>query len=285
MADTSYISSGNNAELVKLIKDYALYLFPLAEGAPTLPTSEQWTPPTGAKPVGYNSEDGAVLHPEPGDTTEIKAHNGDVVVSESDPGYWTLQIPGIECRRSIAEAYFGVTADEKGAFHVKDATSNIQYAWVLAAIDQYGNPIVLCGGKAQVSDRDDMTLVSTDVLTFNVTLKMFKGADGYQFHCYGLLAAEMGGQSTTVDSLTADKNSLTVAAGGTGTFKVTVNPANASGWTLAVSSADATKATAAVTGTTVTVTGKTATETGKPVNITVTAGGKSVAVPVTVTAA
>lgn len=285
MADTSYISSGNNAELVKLIKDYALYLFPLAEGAPTLPTSEQWTPPTGAKPVGYNSEDGAVLHPEPGDTTEIKAHNGDVVVSESDPGYWTLQIPGIECRRSIAEAYFGVTADEKGAFHVKDATSNIQYAWVLAAIDQYGNPIVLCGGKAQVSDRDDMTLGSTDVLTFNVTLKMFKGADGYQFHCYGLLAAEMAGQATAVESLTADKNSLTVAAGETGTFKVTVNPANASGWTLAVSSADATKATAAVTGTTVTVTGKTAAETGKPVNITVTAGGKSVAVPVTVTAA
>lgn len=205
MADNTYISSGNNADLVKLIKDYALYLFPLSEGAVTLPTSEQWTPPEGKTPVGYNSEDGAVLHPEPGDTTEIKAHNGDVVVSESDPGYWTLQIPGIECRRSIAEAYFGVTADDKGAFHVKDATTSIQYAWVLAALDQYGNPIVLTGGKAQVSDRDDMTLVSTDVLTFNVTLKMFKGADGYQFHCYGLLAAEMAGQGSKADATRPDE--------------------------------------------------------------------------------
>ncbi|WP_193903111.1 Ig domain-containing protein [Bifidobacterium catulorum] len=285
MADTSYITSGNNADLVKLVKDYALYLFPLDTGEFEPPTNEEWQPPQGARPVGYNSEDGAVLHPEPGDDTEIKAHNGDIVVSEQDPGYWTLQIPGIECRRSIAEAYFGVTADESGAFHVRDATTNRQYGLVLACLDQYGNPIVLCAGKAQVSDRDDMTMVSTEVLTFNATFKFFKAADGYQFHVYGLLAAEMAGLATAVTGLTATPETLSVEAGESGTFNVTVKPDNATGWKLAVSSGDETKATASVEGATVTVTGKAATETGKPVTVTVTAGDKSVAVPVTVTAA
>lgn len=95
--DTSYITSGNRADLVKLIKDYALFLWKLDDpNIPAMPDSETWTPPEGKKPVGYNSEDGAVLHPEPGDETEIKGHNGDIVVSEQEPGYWTLQIPGIE---------------------------------------------------------------------------------------------------------------------------------------------------------------------------------------------
>lgn len=188
MADNSYISSGNNADLVKLIKDYALFLFPKGETF-TMPTSTDWQPPEGKKPVGYNSEDGAVLHPEPGDTTEIKAHNGDVVVSESAPGQWTLQIPGIESTKDIVEAYFGTKADKDGALHVKDATSNIEYGFVLAALDQNGNPIVVCGQKAKVTDRDDITFSDTDVVTFNITLGMFKGADGFQFHAYGLLPA------------------------------------------------------------------------------------------------
>lgn len=244
--DTSYITSGNRADLVKLIKDYALFLWKLDDpNIPEMPDSEKWTPPEGKKPVGYNSEDGAVLHPEPGDETEIKGHNGDIVVSEQEPGYWTLQIPGIECRQDIAEAYFGVKADTDGNFHVRDAATNIEYMAVLACLDQYGNPIVLPIGKCKVSDRDDMTLVSTEVVTFNVTFKMFKAADGYMFHVYGLLAAERAG----------------LAASG-----------------------DTSKATATASGATVTVTGVAATETGKPVTITATAGGKNVTVPVTVTA-
>lgn len=284
--DTSYITSGNNAQLVKLIKDYALFLWPLSDpNLPAMPDSETWTPPAGKRPVGYNSEDGAVLHPEPGDTTEIKAHNGDVVISETDPGYWTLQIPGIECRKDIAEAYFGVEADDKGAFHVKDAATNIEYMAVLACLDQYGNPIVLPIGRCKVSDRDDITLVSTDVVTFNVTLRMFKAADGYMFHVYGLLAAERAGLATTVESLTATPATLSVASGKNVTAQIAVKPNNATGWTLKATSSDNTKATAQVSESTLTVTGVAATENSKPVTVTVTAGDKSVNVPVTVTAA
>ena len=283
--DTSYITSGNRADLVKLIKDYALFLWKLDDpNIPEMPDSEKWTPPEGKKPVGYNSEDGAVLHPEPGDETEIKGHNGDIVVSEQEPGYWTLQIPGIECRQDIAEAYFGVKADTDGNFHVRDAATNIEYMAVLACLDQYGNPIVLPIGKCKVSDRDDMTLVSTEVVTFNVTFKMFKAADGYMFHVYGLLAAERAGLAASIESVAANPAALSVAAGKTATFAVTVKPDNAAGWKLAAASGDTSQATATASGATLTVPGVAATETGKPVTITATAGGKNVTVPVTVTA-
>lgn len=198
MADNNYITSGNNADLAALIKDYALFLFKKGETY-TFPTSEQWTPPTSKGPVGYNSEDGSTLHPEPGDTTEIKGHNGDIVVSETEPGYWTVQFAGIECRKTIAEAYFGVEADDSGAFHVKDATTPLEYGVVLAGLDQHGNPIVLGAAKAKVSDRDDMTFKSSDTIKFNLTMKFFKATDGYQFHVFGLLAAEKAATATTGD--------------------------------------------------------------------------------------
>ena len=41
--DNSYISSGNNADLVKVIKQYALFLVKKGETF-TKPTSENWTP-------------------------------------------------------------------------------------------------------------------------------------------------------------------------------------------------------------------------------------------------
>lgn len=186
--DNSYISSGNNADLVKVIKQYVLFLVKKGETF-AKPTSENWTPGE-LKPIGYSSEDGAVIHPEPGDETEIKGHNGDTVYSETDGGYWTIQCAGIECRKSIAEAYFGVEADTKGGFHVKDATTPIEYQIVLAGLDQFDNPVLFLAEKAKVSDRDDMTLVSSDVLQFNCTFKLLKASDGYMFHVWGLLAAE-----------------------------------------------------------------------------------------------
>ena len=98
------------------------------------------------------------------------------------------------------------------------------------------------------------------------------------------LAAEKAGLATKVDSLAATPNTLTVAAGKTATFNVTVSPANATGWTITATSGDTAKAAATVNGNTVTLTGNSPTETGKPVTITATAGGKNVTLPVTVTA-
>ena len=64
VTDTSYITSGNRADLVKLIKDYALFLWNLDDSnIPEMPDSEKWTPPEGKKPVGYNSEDARYCTP------------------------------------------------------------------------------------------------------------------------------------------------------------------------------------------------------------------------------
>lgn len=179
-------TTGDDEKLVRLIKDYALFLYKRSDNI-TLPTSEQWTNPDNLKPVGYNSEDGIVLHPEPGDTTDIKAHNGKIVRSVTEPGYWTLKFAGIECRKSVAEAYFGVTADEHGAFHVKDATTPTEYSLIVAGIDIDGNPIVITAGKATVSDRDDITFKNGETITFSLTLKLLNASDGDQYAVYGLL--------------------------------------------------------------------------------------------------
>lgn len=185
MPDYDYMESGNNAALARQIKQYALFLFGAGETY-TVPTSTEWDP-AGKAPIGYSSEDGAVLHPEAGDETEIKGHNGDVVISETSGGYWTLQLAGIEARKEVVEAYFGVTVDETGSIHVKDASTPQKWGLVLAALDQNDRPIVLSAEKAQVSDRDDVTLVSSDVMQFNMTFKLFKAASGIMFDAYGMI--------------------------------------------------------------------------------------------------
>ena len=133
MADNSYISSGNNAELVRAVKDYALFLFGEDETY-TKPTGVDWKPPAGKLPIGYNSEDGTTIHPEPGDET---------------------------------------------------------------GIDQKERPIVIHAEKIKVSDRDDITLKSTDLLQYNMTLKTFKGSDGHQWHAWGMVVEPSASDSQT----------------------------------------------------------------------------------------
>lgn len=201
--DTSYITSGNRADLVKLIKDYALFLWKLDDpNIPEMPDSEKWTPPEGKKPVGYNSEDGAVLHPEPGDETEIKGHNGDVVYSETDPGYWTFRFSALEGKKSVVELYTNSTVDKDGGIHVKDASTSKTMSMVIAGIDQKERPIVIYAEKIKVSDRDDITLKSTDLLQYNMTLKTFKGSDGYQWHAWGMVVEPSA--STAAHNATAE---------------------------------------------------------------------------------
>lgn len=184
--DYEYTRSGNNSDLVRAAKDYALFLFFEGETF-TKPTGVDWTPPDGKLPVGYNSEDGATLHPEPGDDTEINGHNGDVVYSETTPGYWTLQFVGLEGKKEIVELYTNSTIDEQGGIHVRDASTGKQASMVLVAVDQKERPIVAYAEKVKVSDRDDVAFKSTDLISYNMTLKMFKGSDGYQWHAWGLV--------------------------------------------------------------------------------------------------
>lgn len=186
--DYTYVSSGNDAKNVRLIKNYALFLFSDSEEF-TAPTGLTWTPPNGKKPIGYSSEDGAVLHPEAGDSTDYKAHNGDIVLSDTDPGYWTLQLAGIEAKKEVVEAYFDTTVASDGSISLKGAGLTRKWKLVLAALDQQDRPMLLVATNAKVSDRDDVSMKSSELMQFSLTFKLLKGDDGNQFKAWGFVAA------------------------------------------------------------------------------------------------
>ena len=181
------MSSGNTAGNVRLIKNYALFLFPKGDSTFTAPTGVNWAPPSGKKPIGYSTEDGAVLHPEPGDSTDYKAHNGDIVLSDTDPGYWTLQLAAMEGRKDVVSAYFDVDVDSDGGISIKGAGLKKEWILVLVALDQQDRPFLLYGTNAKVSDRDDVSLKSSEIMNFSMTFKMLKGTNGEQFHAWGLV--------------------------------------------------------------------------------------------------
>ena len=56
--DYGYVSNGNTAGNVRLIKNYALFLFPKGDSTFVAPTGVNWTPPSNKKPIGYSTEDG-----------------------------------------------------------------------------------------------------------------------------------------------------------------------------------------------------------------------------------
>lgn len=184
-ANTTYITDGHDASLVKTIADYALFLFKKGEEY-TKPTSTDWSPGS-AQPIGYNSEDGAVLHPETGDETEIKGHNGDVVLSRKSGGYWTIKFAAMEMRKQVAEAYFGVTIGEDNVIKLNTVETNQEWIIVLAALDQNGEPMIFHSQRSQVSDREDVSLVNSDLVKLGMTFKLFKDANGNFAELYGFV--------------------------------------------------------------------------------------------------
>lgn len=185
--DYGYVSNGNNSGNVRLIKNYALFLFPKDDSTFVAPTGVNWTPPASKKPIGYSTEDGAVLHPEPGDSTDYKAHNGDIVLSDTDPGYWTLQLAAMEGRKDVVSAYFDVDVEADDGISIKGAGLKKEWTLVLVALDQQDRPFLLYGTNAKVSDRDDVSLKSSEIMNFSMTFKMLKGDNGEQFHAWGLV--------------------------------------------------------------------------------------------------
>ena len=170
MSETDYITEMNDADRAKVIKQYALFLFP--KGTLTgsaVPTSKKWTPPAGKEPIGYSTEDGAVI------------------VSESTGGYWTLQLAGVECRREVAAAYFGVQADSEGAIHVDDASNSAEWELVLAALDHKGRPMVLYVPSSSVGDRDDVSLKYTEMISMSLTFKMKRLPGKHMFSLFGFV--------------------------------------------------------------------------------------------------
>lgn len=189
MAAPAYLDL-NAAELTRLIKDGAIFIRP--EGA-AAPTGLEWTPGPTDGQLGYYSEDGYTLTPVPGDSTDLLAHNGDVVISEQAPGWWTVGFSGLEGNETITCAYFDVDPAELGAdgsVTVERASNSKRYDLVIVGLDQRERLIVAHFPSVQVSEKAAMTFNRTTLLAYGLTFRTFKGsgATNYHFKAWGFVA-------------------------------------------------------------------------------------------------
>lgn len=188
MAETSveFVGDGNNANLVSLIKEAAIFRYEVGESVGTL--GSDWKPGEGKEPFGYFSEDGITIHPEAGDSNDFTAHNGDTVLSIESGGYWTVQFAALEAKKQVIETYFDTTTEADGAITVSSSDIQTYHQYIVAGLTQSEHLIILHIPKAKVSERDDIVWTISDLQNFNMTLRMFKGDDDhpYLFKAWGL---------------------------------------------------------------------------------------------------
>lgn len=271
MATPTYMET-NDASLVRLIKNGAIFVRKVADN-PTPPTGTAWTPGVGAGKIGYYSEDGFTLSPQPGDETTIAAHNGDDVISEAAPGFWTVAFSGLEANEQNAEAYFDVEVAGDGSVTITTAAANTRYDIVLVGLDQKDRIILVHLPNVQINAREDITFNRTTLLAYGMTFRTFKGgaASPYHFKAWGVTpATAIVAAAPTLTSALPSAAAATalvsiVGSGFTGATTVKFGTANATAFTvhndaLIVASMPAGSAGAA----NVTVTNATGTSTALP---------------------
>ncbi|MBL5974797.1 MAG: hypothetical protein D3X82_13810 [Candidatus Leucobacter sulfamidivorax] len=189
MAKPSYVDTNNDAALARLIKTGAIFI--REAGTTDIPTSASWVPQSVASIIGYYSEDGFTVTPSPGDTTELNGHNGDPIVAESAPGFWTVAFAGLEGNDTTVEAYFDVETGLDGSVTVTSAAVNKRYDIVTVGVDQLDRPIVVHYPNVQISEREGITFNRTTLLALGMTFRTFKGGSAapYMFKAWGLTTA------------------------------------------------------------------------------------------------
>lgn len=190
MAAPAYMTDNIDADLVRLIKDGAIFIREPDSG--NVPTDTSWTPSDAETQIGYYSEDGFVLTPVPGDETVINAHNGDPVIAESAPGHWTVGFSGLEGNEGITSAYFDVDVAEDGSVTVTSAAASRRYDVVTVGLDQKDRLIVAHYPNVQIdnSSREGLTFNRTTLLAYALTFRTFKGTGDtpYAFKAWGFVA-------------------------------------------------------------------------------------------------
>lgn len=174
----------NNADNTRIVPDGIIYFG--AVGA-TAPTGSAWTPSGSWTEIGYYSEDGYSLSANAPGTTDLNAHNGDIVkTTTEDNGSWNLQFGPIETSKIIVESYFDSTVNlATGSIEVASAAVNTDRAIVAIAIGDDGKRIVKHFPKVRVTDRDGLTFNRNTLLMYGMTFKTYKDATtGYQFKIF-----------------------------------------------------------------------------------------------------
>lgn len=167
-----FASAGNNSKYVNLIKEAAIYKYEVGESIGTF--GKDWRPASGKLPFGYLSEDGITIHPEDGDSTDFKGHNGNNVFSWSSGGYWTIGFTGLESKKEIVETYFDATAGSDGSLTIDHVECNKFAQYVIAGVTQSNNLLLLHAPKCKVNEREDVSWKISDLMNFGITLKTYK---------------------------------------------------------------------------------------------------------------
>lgn len=227
MVKPAYLDN-NAAALVRLIKDGAIFIRP--HGAGNVPTGTDWVPSPSDGQIGYYSDAGYTLTPAPGDSTDISAHNGDVVISEQAPGWWTLGFSGLEGNANITAAYFDIDPNDigsDGSVVVQGASNSKRYDVVTVGFDQEERLIVAHYPNVQISEKEAQVFNRTTLLAHGLTFRTFKGGPSapYHFKAWGLVVEET--PAPTVQSI-AVTGPGTVAENGSITLTATATYSDAS---------------------------------------------------------
>jgi hypothetical protein len=189
MVKPAYMETGVDADLARLIKDGAIFIRPVGS---TAPTGTSWTPTDSETQVGYYSDDGYVLTPVPGDETNLTGHNGDPLISESAPGWWTVGFSGLEGNEVVTSTYFDVDVAPDGSVTVSKAAASRRYDVITVGLDQKDRLILVHYPNVQIdnSSREGVTFNRTTLLAMGLTFRTFKGgaAAPYHFKAWGLVA-------------------------------------------------------------------------------------------------
>lgn len=167
----------NDPGEVRLVQDGRILLGTYGAAAPT---GTDWDPSADitAKTrvdIGYYSEDGFTLTPEPGDNTQIKAHNEDVVVDQDSPGTWAVNFAAFQQKLEVIEAYFDATVDPTdGSITLTKASVSTFRDLVTVGITGTDELIVTHYPRVKVTDRDALTYSASAVNQYGITFRAFK---------------------------------------------------------------------------------------------------------------
>ena len=191
MAKPAYLED-NSAELVRVIKNGAIFLRKVGATAPTGP---DWTPTPTDGFLGYYSTDGYTLTPEPGSTEEMEGHNGDILITETAPGNWKVGVSALEGNERVNSAYFDIDPDqigEDGSFTVDKASAALEYDMVTVGLDQRDRLVIAHYPRVKISDREAVTFNRTTLMAMGMTFRTFKGpkTSPYHFKAWGFVIDE-----------------------------------------------------------------------------------------------
>jgi hypothetical protein len=167
------MANQNDATNVGIVPDGMIFLARV--GTTTVrPTSSTSVPGDGVTQIGYYSEDGYTLTPNPGDSSDFNAHNGDIVDTSQDPGSWAAQFSAIESKKAVVEAYFDAVVNLADAsITLSKASTDAFYELWAIAIRKDGSQVLKFFPKVRVSDRDAITYNRSTLIGYGMTFTTY----------------------------------------------------------------------------------------------------------------